>query len=95
VNVRVQVFNYYMHLSHLVYVSGATGMTSPETLRFIITWKEGDKECRDEVRGSELSAAPTLPQLHDNYMMALHVIAEQARKIEDLELQIEAMKSVR
>jgi hypothetical protein len=88
--VKVQVSQYYMYLSKLVYVSGATGMRSPETLRFIITWKEGDKECTDTVRGAELSPAPTLPELHETYMLALNVIAEQARKIEELESLLQA-----
>lgn len=92
---RVQVANYYMHLSQLVYVSGATGMTSPETLRFTITWKENGEEKRAEVRANELSPAPTLPELHDNYMLALNVISKQANKIEELEGQIEALKSSR
>lgn len=92
---KVQVANYYMHLSQLVYVAGATGMTSPETLRFIITWKENGEEKRAEVRGSELSPAPTLPELHDNYMLALNVISKQARQIEELEEQIESLKARR
>lgn len=92
---KIQTNQYYMRLSQLVLVSGATGMLSEETLRYIIRWTEDGTPMRDEVKAEELSRAPTLPELHENYMLALNVIAEQAKKIEELEAALKDMAGKR
>lgn len=83
---RIVVNQYYIHENNLVKVIGASGMTRADTLRYLIEWQDANDERRTaEVKGRELSAAPTMERLYQDYRQSLNAICSQANHIEELE----------
>lgn len=83
---RIVVNQYYMHENNLVKVVGAAGMDNPDTTRFLIQWGDSQgRACSAEVTRRELSPAPTIERLYQDYRQCLEAICNQANRIEELE----------
>lgn len=82
---RIVVNEYYLYENNLVRVVGAKGMGT-DTMRYLIQWGDSQgRACSAEVTRRELSAAPSMERLYQDYQTALNAICNQANRIEELE----------